>query len=305
MQSELNQISFNTIEFLRPRLQKHPKLHNFTISLHRIYCNLTGFLHVLPDFYIIGAAKSGTSSLYDYLVQHPGIQPTFTKEPRFFDKYYDRGFNWYKVNFPFKFHKILVTKFLKKNFLTCDATPRYLDHPHAPQRIKKLTPNAKLIVLLRNPINRAYSNYNMRVNTGAEDLTFEKAIEREKKLGKTEFEKMLKDENYYSRDYYHYSYIDRSLYVNKLKRWMKVFPKEQFLILQSEKFFEDPSKVYNQVLKFLNLPKWDLVKYQKIGTARYKKPKLESNLRKQLVDFFEPYNQELIELVGQKFDWNE
>jgi len=77
------QSSYKTREFLRKRLVKHPKFYDFSVSLDRMYSNLTGFAHVLPDFYLIGAQKCGTSSLYDYLVQHPCIHPCITKEPRF------------------------------------------------------------------------------------------------------------------------------------------------------------------------------------------------------------------------------
>jgi len=262
-------------------------------------------MHVLPDYYIIGAAKSGTTSLYDYLVQHQCVQPITTKEPRFFDKYYNRGENWYRINFPFTFQKFISEKINKKKFITGDATPRYLDHPHAPHRIKKITPNAKFIILLRNPIDRAYSNYNMRINAKREHLSFEDTIEKERKQGKDEFKKMQQNEEYYSRDYYHNAYLDRSIYVDKLKRWMEVFPKEKFLIIQSEEFFKDTSKMYKEVLEFLNLPNQELPEYKQIGKAKYKQPKMNSETRKKLVEYFKPHNERLYEFLGRRFDWDE
>jgi len=228
------QSTYKTKEFLRSRLAKHQKLHNFIRSLDRVYCNLTGFAHVLPDFYLIGAQKCGTSALYDYLVQHPCIHPCTTKEPRFFDKYYKRGINWYKSCFPYTFQKNIETKLFHQKFLTGEATERYFEHPHVPERIKRITPNSKFIVLLRNPIDRAYSHYNMRYKSKKEALSFEKAINSEKERTHDEFKKMLNDENYYSKDYFHHSYLERGIYFDKLKRWMQVFPKEQVLIIQSE-----------------------------------------------------------------------
>jgi len=222
------QSTYKTREFLRPRLAKNQKLYDFIRSLDRGYSNLTGFAHVLPDFYLIGAQKCGTSALYDYLVQHPSIYPCTTKEPRFFDKYYERGINWYKSCFPFTFKKNIVAKLFHKKFLTGEATERYFEHPHVPQRINKITPNSKFIVLLRNPIDRAYSHYNMRYKSKKEKLSFEDAIKAEKDRTNNEFKKMLDDENYYSKDYFHYSYLERGIYFEKLKRWMEVFPKEQF-----------------------------------------------------------------------------
>jgi hypothetical protein len=305
MQSQLNDIRRDISRYLRPRLSKYPKLHYCLVSLHRTYCFLTGFMHVLPDYYIIGAAKSGTTSLYDYLVQHQCVQPITTKEPRFFDKYYNRGENWYRINFPFTFQKFISEKINKNKFITGDATPRYLDHPHAPHRIKKITPNAKFIVLLRNPIDRAYSNYNMRINAKREHLSFEDTIEKERKQVKDEFKKMQQNEEYYSRDYYHNAYLDRSIYVDKLKRWMEVFPKEKFLIIQSEEFFKDTSKMYKEVLEFLNLPNQELPEYKQIGKAKYKQPKMNSETRKKLVEYFKPHNERLYEFLGRRFDWDE
>jgi len=299
------QSTYKTREFLRPRLAKHQKLHNFIISLDRAYSNLTGFAHVLPDFYLIGAQKCGTSALYDYLVQHPCIHPCKTKEPRFFDKYYKRGVNWYKSCFPFTFQKNIESKMFHRKFLTGEATERYFEHPHVPQRIKKITPKAKFIILFRNPIDRAYSHYNMRYDSKKELLSFEQAINCEEERTKGEFIKMLKDKNYYSKDYFHHSYLERGIYFEKLKKWMSVFPKEQFLILKSEEFFKEPNMIYNQVLKFLNLPKWQLHEYKKIGAGVYKRHEIDSKLKKQLVEFYKPYNEDLNKLLGNKFNWNE
>ena len=288
---------------LKKKLGNNKKILSFSSKLYSAYCNLTGFLHVLPDFYLIGSQKSGTTSLFEYLLQHPSIPSNLSKDIRFFDKYYHKGTNWYRLYFP-----INTKKFLKQapqNFCVGDGTERYLDHPHTAKRIKKLTPNAKLIVLLRNPITRTYSHYNFNVNRGLENRSFENAIEFEKKVISIEFEKMLKNPNYYSNEYFRFSYIDRSIYVNKLKRWMEVFPKEQFLILQSEKFFEDPSKVYNQVLKFLNLPKLDLEKYEQFKKQKHIPPKIEKNTLISLNEIFQPYNKELFSLLGKKYEWEE
>ena len=137
-----------------------------------------------------------------------------------------------------------------------------------------------------------------------EKLSFEDAINSEKERTKGEFERMLKDENYYSKDYFHYSYLDRGIYVTKLKSWMNIFPKEQFLILQSEEFFKEPNKLYNQVLKFLDLPKWQLKEYKKIGAGSYKHSEINLELRKKFIEYFKPYNEQLFEFLGTKFDWD-
>ena len=175
------------------KLKNPPK---FVYKAYLIYCKLTGPFRMKPDFIIIGSEKCGTTSLYEYLKKHPNIIASTGKEVSFFDKNFHRGNGWYKSFFP-----SLLTKFFKQTFsrtkiLTFEATPRYLIHPHAAKRISKLYPNVKLIVLFRNPIDRAYSHYEQEtIYAGRETLSFEEAIEKENERISHEYEKMERDEN--------------------------------------------------------------------------------------------------------------
>lgn len=295
MRTKRSQVVYNTKTFLSPKLAKHNKLHQLRTTLYQNYCVITGFLRMLPDFYIIGGQKCGTTSLYVYLTQHPLIKAPIAKDIRFFDKYFNKGINWYRSYFPFK---------TQKKFLTGEATERYLEHPYAPKRIKQVTPNAKFIVLLRNPVDRAYSHYLMIVKHDQENQPFEDVIIKEKEKIKEYYNKMLNDENYYNDLYFRHGYLDRGIYVDKLKRWMSVFPKKQFLIIQSEEFFRNPSEIYNQVLEFLELPKLELGEYKQYRKQDYTKSDIDSSLRKQLEEYFEPHNQRLYEFLGRRFNWN-
>jgi len=286
---------------LRKKLKQNPQLHQSVISLHGVYCSLTGFMHVLPDFYIIGAAKCGTTSLYQYLIRHPSVNPGIGKEIHFFEDLYYRGENWYRACFPFKFQKFF-SQLNHHAFVTGDSTPRYIDHPHVPKRIQKLTPNAKFIVMLRNPIDRAFSHYNMNLKNKYESLSFEEAIKREPERIKDEFEKMEKTGKV-SHEYYLYACLDRGIYVDRLKRWMNVFPKENFLIIKSEDFFEDTSHHYKKVLEFLNLSSFELDEYGAHMTGHYKEKQIEPNVRKQLEEFFQPHNEKLYEFLNRDFAW--
>ena len=302
MQKQLNKFTYKCRKSVSKKLLSLPLIYKVTKKLHRTYCTLTGFLHVLPDFYIIGTQKGGTSSLYGYMIDHPSIQPCYSKEPSYFDRYFDRGLDWYKVNFPFKIHRFIVTKILQKKFITGEASVRYLDHPHAPQRIKQVTPHAKFIILLRNPIERSYSLYKMISRRHAESLPFEKVIQEEDRIISL-YQKMIDDPSYYSDIYFRHGYLHRGIYVDKIKHWMEVFPKEQFLIIQSEEFFREPSKIYNQVLDFLGVENFDLDQYEQFRKQDYSESKLLVDTRKKLVDYFKPHNQRLYEFLGRKFDW--
>jgi hypothetical protein len=304
MQAKLNRFTQQARKSVRKKVSNHESTHSGLISIHRLYCNLTGFLHVLPDYYIIGGQKCGTGSLYTYLNQHPNIQPSLSKEPSYYDRYFDRGLNWYKVFFPFKFHKFYYQKILKKKFVTGEASVRYLDHPFTPKRLKDVSPNAKFIVLLRNPIDRAYSQYTRVSGTKRDSLSFEDAIGKENERTEHDYQKMISDEYYWPADFFRLSYLSRGIYVDKLKRWMEIFPKERFLILQSEEFFKNTSEVYKQVIEFLGLPKHELKEYRQIGKAKYKQEKMKPETRKKLIEYFKPHNQELYKFLGIEFDWD-
>ena len=288
---------------MRHKLEKYPKLQKLVTFVYMKYCGATGFLHVKPDFYIIGFAKCGTTSLFEYLISHPNIHPPKGKEIDFFDRLYSRGINWYKVGFPFTIQKFIEKVFFRKKFLTGEATPRYIEHPHAINRIKQTTPNAKFIILLRNPIDRAFSQHNMNVKNDYEINNFNDALKEEPRRISNRIEKMTNDITYYSWNYDLYAYLEHGLYVDKIKRWMEVFPKEQFLIIQSEEFFKNPSKTYNDVLKFLGLPSHDLKTYEPI--RKQKKSILKKQTQQKLQNYFKPHNEKLYNFLGKKFDWDD
>ncbi len=305
MKTKLNQFIPNTKTILREKyLEKHPFAHKLTTSLYLKYCRVNGPLHVLPDYYIIGVVKGGTTSLHDYLIKHPCIQPPIGKEIDYFGQLYYRGQYWYRSSFPYKIQKFFAQKIQKKDFLTGEATPRYIEHPNVPERIKQLTPNAKFIVLLRNPIDRAYSHHNMNMTRKHETLSFEEAINNEQSRIQGEYEKMKKDYQYFNWTYYLFAYKEHGKYIERLQRWMKIFPRKQFKIIKSEDLFEKPSTVYAEILEFLNLPKWDLNEYPALKKRKYQKLNMNPETRKKLSEYFKPYNEKLSKFLDINFGWD-
>jgi len=231
----------------------------------------------LPDFVIIGAQKGGTSFLYYLLTRHPLVEPAARKELHFFDQpeYFDNGAEWYRRCFP-----RLSSKDGQRS-ITGEATPYYLFDPPVAKRMAEIVPKARLIALLRNPIDRAYSHYQMQVKRGTELRTFEEAIEQ------------------------HSSYVSRGIYVDQLLRWFEFFSKEQMLILKSEDFFERPVETLKVVLTFLDLPDWQPEAselQQKRHTGIYKQ-KMDPSTRRRLEAYFEPYNQRLYEYLDVNLGW--
>ena len=260
------------------------------------YRRLTSSQRMMPSFMIIGAQKAGTTSLYNYLIEHPRIVPALKKELFFFDKKFDKGMNWYRSRFPFR----------NEALITGEATPTYIFHPHAPQRIKDSIPSIKLIVLLRNPVDRAISHYyhNLRYDIQnrrlkkligierRETLSFEEAIEKAKRILSAQFERVHNNALYYSREYMHCSYLYWGMYAIQLERWMTIFPREQILILKSEDLFSKPQKIYKEALDFLELPTIKL-KNHKIYNQSMRFKEVDIKVREKLVNFFEPHNESL------------
>ena len=289
---------------LKDRVNSKSPIYPIARSIYRTYCNIAGPFHVLPDFIIFGVSRSGTTSLYQYLAQHPNIEPCVVKEPRYFDMYYERGINWYKMNFPSSWQKFVFTKFKHKKFVTGEASGAYLQNPHTPKRIHKLNPDMKLILLLRNPVDRAFSHYKRKVKNGTEKLSFEEVIEQEQSRIEGEQEKMKNDEKYYSSIYHSLAYLTTGMYAKRLKRWLKYFSMKQILVLENGEFLEDPEKIYNQAIKFLDLPKWKLSKYKKFSKQQLSMD-MNPKTRERLLEYCKPFNEELYSIIGRKFDWDE
>lgn len=244
-----------------------------------------------PDFLIIGAQKCGTNSLYYYLMQHPSIEPATQKEVHYFDLNFAKKLQWYQSHFP----KIT------SGILTGEASPYYIFHPLVAERILEVYPDIKLIVLLRNPVDRTISHYYWEVKLGCESLSFSEAIAAESTRLEGEVEKILQDGNYYSFNHQHYTYLSRSIYVEQLEKWTSIFPKEQFLILKSEELFDRPAPSMNKVFEFLELPPHESGEYIPYNLGDY--PPVNREIYQQLTEYFRPYNQRLTELLGRDFSW--
>jgi hypothetical protein len=298
-------MNYKLKSYFVPRLVNYPKLHFLGSKLFDAYSKLTSFNHILPNFYIIGGQKCGTTSMFEYLSKHPSVFPAAAKDIRFYDKYFHKGQDWYKTYFPSKTEETFNQLFHKNSIQTVDATERYLEHPLAAIRIKKITPNAKFIILLRNPIDRAFSHYMMNVDRNMESLSFEESLLKEHSRIDNKLEKMQNDSSFYDDNYFRYGYTDRSIYVTKLKRWLSIFSREQFLIIQSEEFLEKPDLIYKQTIEFLGLKKWTLNNFKQFKKRDYKIPQMKPETRENLIKLFEPHNQQLYNLLGKKFNWDE
>ena len=276
--------------------------------LKKIYWNffrrnifgITGPLRVLPDFIIIGSMKCGTTSLYYDICEHPCVSPAAYDEIGFFDSNFHLGLNWYRSMFPTK-RRIEDIRRKEGVAITGEDTPFYFWNPVAAKRIQKLLPNIKLITILRNPIDRAYSEYQDLVSSESNSPSFETFIENEINTRRKD-SSLITEENFEIFNQKN-SYLLKGIYVDQLKIWAGLFPKEQIFTLSTENLNSEPITALESVFQYLNLPDYKIKNTQRQKQKKY--VPMNSQTRKILIEFFKPHNERLFKFIGKKFDWDE
>jgi hypothetical protein len=267
----------------------------------RGYGRATSGLRPLPDFLIIGAQKAGTTALYAYLRWHPDITGPSFKEVSFFDRHYAHGDRWYRGHLPARPRSWLAKQRRGRWPLVGEASPSYLFHPLAPERVAALIPRGRLIALLRNPVDRAFSHYQHELSLGREQLSFEDALDREEERMRGEVERMMQDPSYFSYGWWNYTYAARGLYAEQLERWFAAFPREQLLVLFSEEMLERPAETYGLVLEFLGADRRELRSYPRIFSRDY--AEMPGATRTRLEEFFAAPNRRLAALLDRALPW--
>jgi hypothetical protein len=255
----------------------------------------------MPEYVIVGGQRCGTTSLYQYLVEHPGVAAATTKEVHFFDLNYERGARWYRGHFPTAAYLRARSTRVGVRATTGEASPYYLFHPRAPYRLADMLPDVKLIVMLRDPVSRMISQYHHEVALGDEVLPFDRAVEMEAERLAGEEERILAEPTYTSYAHQHHSYFARGLYADQLERWFSVFPREQILIIESRRFFKDPTGEMDRVLDFLHLPRGERREFEAHNARAY--APIEDGLRAELYERYAPHNERLYDLLGDDFGW--
>jgi hypothetical protein len=253
---------------------------------------LTARRRPLPDFLVIGAQKAGTTALYAYLRWHPGIAGPSWKEVSFFDRHWWRGEAWYRGQFPLRAGERLVG----------EASPSYLFHPLAPERARSLVPGAKLVALLRDPVDRAYSQYQHEVALGREPLSFEDALAAEDERLVGEVERLIADSRAFSRAWWDHTYTARGRYAEQLERWLEAFPSEQLLVVRTEERGERPAETYASILAFLGAEPHELPDYPRVFDRDYEPMRAET--RAALAATFAEPNRRLEALLGRELGWS-
>ncbi len=262
----------------RPAPRRRQAHHRWWQAPRWLYRRLTARRRPVPDFLIVGAQRCGTTWTYRELTTHPAIRRAWRKEVHFFDvdQTFARGLAWYRANFPR----------LGPGELTGEATPTYLFVPRAAARLAAAVPRARLVVLLRDPVDRAYSQYHFARRHGRERRPFDVALDEQ--IDDAADAGLGID-----------SYLARGRYAEQLVRLFSLFPRDQVLVLRSEDLFQDPAAL-GPIFAFLGVPPTSSPRRSR-STRAY--DPIPPPLRARLVEYYRPHNARLYDVLGRDLGW--
>ncbi|MGZ3882980.1 MAG: sulfotransferase family protein [Bacteroidia bacterium] len=262
----------------------------------------TSAFRIKPSFFIIGVQKGGTTSLSQYLEQHPAVIQPQRKDIYYFNNElkYAKGEKFYRAHFALQAYKAAYDLMHGVKSVTFDPTPNYFEAPGAAEKIHNDFKQAKLVLMLRNPIDRAFSSYQMAKRFGYESFSFEQALDAEEQRLVAEKE-FYQGKPYHSYVYQRLSYKKRGAYINYIKSWKTLFG-EKLLIIKSEDFFEDTPKQMKLISEFLGLKAFDGHTFEVFNKGNYA-DKVKPETRAALQRYYEPFNRELYAFLNRDLGW--
>lgn len=267
------------------------------------------------SLFIVGAQKAGTSALHNYLIKHPYVVGGAKKELNFFNHHenYTQGKSWY--------HKQFKTPlFYHPNNTYLDSTPQYLMDMSVAKKLHQYNPKAKIVVLLREPVSRAYSAWNMykqfsELSKNKKSQLMETHIPIDQK---EKFQSLINDKPFPSFDEYvnleltentlndfYPNILKRGLYAEQLKLYFDLFGKDNVMVFESNEFKNNKIEITNKVLLSVSLSKLDIEEDQlkSVHSRSYDDP-ISKETSIKLKEFYKPHNKKLFNLINRKFDWS-
>lgn len=251
-----------------------------------------------PSFLIIGAQRSGTTTLFRLLSQHPSVvRPTSSKGVRYFDLGYAHGPRWYRAHFPL----LVIGRMSGRAAQTFESSGYYANHPLAAQRIAADLPNAKVVLMVRDPVERAYSAHAHELARGFETEDFETALALEEERTAREEERLAADPAYVSGEHVHHFYLGRGRYVEQVDRFARELGEERVYVLDADRFFAEPRAEVAALVDWLGLPAWQPTALVH-ENARPRAP-MSSELHDRLRAYYQPYDARLTDWLGHPPSW--
>lgn len=260
---------------------------------------------MLPSFLICGGQRCGTTSLYRALAAHPVVlKAVLHKGVHYFDTSYQRGPEWYRAHFPRIRAGHKITDRYGVPAQTFESSPYYMYHPQAAARIAHDLPSAKIVVLVRDPVERAYSQHHHEVARGYEtERDFGNALALEPARVHRQEVRLALDPAHYSFAHQHHAYRARGEYARYLSVMAQHVGRERIHVVESERFFTDPEPVYDEVCAFLGLPSGlERPPFDK-HNARPRKADMDPGLRRDLSEYYRPHDEALATWLGHTPVW--
>ncbi|OLB82240.1 MAG: sulfotransferase [Actinobacteria bacterium 13_2_20CM_2_71_6] len=271
----------------------------------RSYGRLTAPARMLPSFLICGGQRCGTTSMYRALAQHPAVlKAVLHKGVHYFDVSYRRGMRWYQGHFPLRRSAERLSRRLAGvPVQTFESSPYYMYHPLAATRLAADLPWVKLLVLVRDPVERAYSQHAHEVARGFEsEVDFARALTLEPTRLRGQTQRLATDPDAYSFAHQHHAYRARGEYIRYLNRLSAVVDRSRIHVVDSAEFFARPEPVYDAVLDFLELPHLGYPSFER-HNARPRTDPMDPVLRKELSAYYEPFDERLAGWLGRELAW--
>jgi hypothetical protein len=282
-------------------------------GVFRVIGSMNARSRPMPDFLLIGTKRGGTTSLYYDLLGVPQIVTLFpsakhlpkaneTKGVHYFDSHYAKGLRWYRSHMPSAASRRRAEKRLGKPVIVGEASPYYLFHPLAAERAHAVAPDAKLIVLLRDPAQRTYSHWKERRRSGAEELEFEAALAAEPERLAGEEERIRADDGYYSYAHEQQSYVAQSRYARALRRWADLYGMENIIVVASEEYYADQPGTVARISEFLGVDGGAVPAGARMNAAVG--GALSPEIQDRLTAEFAADNAELERMIGRSLPWS-
>lgn len=257
---------------------------------------------MLPTFLISGAQRCGTTSMYKTLTAHPQVLPAVLhKGVHYFDTNFGRGLDWYRGHFPTNAAARRAAAAAGGPVITGESSPYYMFHPMAGRRIAATLPDARMIILLRDPVERAYSAFTHESARGFEDQPFERALALEEARLAGEEERLIADPTYVSFHHQHHAYVGRGRYADQLERLEREVGRERLLVIDSGDLFTDPRPIFERICAFLDLSPWQPARFDQ-HNARPRSG-MDEELRRSLAKGFEVDDERLGVWLGGTPSW--
>ena len=290
------------VDALKAAVKEQPRLQELLRATARTAGRLTAPARMTPSFLIVGAQRCGTTSMYKTLSQHPMVLPAVVhKGAHYFDTGYGHGPAWYRGHFPLQITARRAAPAPGRLPITGESSPYYMFHPLAGQRIATDLPGVRLLVLLRDPVERAYSAHTHETARGFETEPFERALELEPMRLAGEEEKLIADPAYRSHSHQHHAYVARGRYADQLRRLEALFGRDRMHVVDSQRFFTDPEPVFAEVVDFLGIGAAAGIVFER-HNARPRAP-MPDSVRAKLEDQLADSDAELETWLGAPPSW--